>query len=123
MGLMYEIQLRQLMPTSWKAADRGLRPTVLIVSCSYSLALEELKLHTLRMRRHRLDVLCLNSVLLFRKLLAPEFLLGISETSLCSMSTPHVKIVPQRDVYQLLMLLVGTLTLLGAKSILLNHIL
>jgi hypothetical protein len=57
----------------------------------YSLALEELKLHNLRMRKHRLDTLfliqsplVLNSVLLFWKLMVFEFLLGISETLLCS---------------------------------------
>jgi hypothetical protein len=37
--------------------------------------------------------LVLNSVRLFWKLLVFEFLLGISETSLCSTSTPKVKIV------------------------------
>jgi hypothetical protein len=39
-----------------------------------------------------------------------EFLLGISETLLCSMSAPHVKIVPLLDVHQLLWLSAGTLT-------------
>jgi hypothetical protein len=52
----------------------------------------------------------LNSVLLFWKLLVFEFLLGISETLLCSMSAPHVKTVPLLDVHQLLMLSAGTLT-------------
>jgi hypothetical protein len=63
------IQLRQLMPTSWNASSRGLRTSVLIVSCffpevhyCYSLALEELNLHTLRIRRHRLDALFLTQV-------------------------------------------------------------
>jgi hypothetical protein len=47
--------------------------------------------------------LVLNSALLFWKLLVSEFLLGISETLLCSVSAPHVKIVPLLDVRQLLM--------------------
>jgi hypothetical protein len=73
-------------------------------------------LHTLRIRRHRLDALfliqvyLLNSVLLFWKLLVSEFLLGISETLLCSMSASHVKIVPLLDVHQLIMLFAGPLT-------------
>jgi hypothetical protein len=37
-------------------------------------------------------------------------LLNISKTLLCSMSAPHVKIVPLLDVHQLLMLSEGTLT-------------
>jgi hypothetical protein len=56
----------------------------------YSLALQELKFHTIRMRRHRLDALFLNhvyfgfknSVFPFWKLLVSVFLLGISETAL-----------------------------------------
>jgi hypothetical protein len=52
------IQLRQLMPISWNSSRRGFRPSALISS----LALEELKLHTLRMRRHRLDALFLTQV-------------------------------------------------------------
>jgi hypothetical protein len=54
--------------------------------------------------------LVLNSALLFWKLLVFGFLLGRSETLLCSMSAPHVKIVPLLDVHQLLMLSLGTLT-------------
>jgi hypothetical protein len=83
----------------------------------YSLALEELKLHTLRMRRHRLDALFLTKVyfvfkicILIRKLLVSEFLLGISEILHCSMSAPRVKIVPLLDVHHLLMLFAETLT-------------
>jgi hypothetical protein len=53
-----------------------------------------------------------NSALLVWKLLVSEFLLGISETLLCSMSAPHLKIVPLVDVHQLLMLSAGTLTYL-----------
>jgi hypothetical protein len=41
-----------------------------------------------------------------------EFLLGISETLLCSMSAPHLEIVPLLDVHQLLMLSAGTFTYL-----------
>jgi hypothetical protein len=43
-------------------------------------------------------------------MLVSEFLLGISETLLCSMSALQVKIVPVLDVHQLLMLSAGTLT-------------
>jgi hypothetical protein len=53
--------------------------------------------------------LVLNSVLLFLKLLVSEFLLG---TLHCSMSAPHVKIIPLLDVHQLLMLSARTLTYL-----------
>jgi hypothetical protein len=61
------IQLRQLMQTSWNASSRGLRPSVSIfffpgAHYSYSLALKELKLHSLHMRRHRLDALFLTQV-------------------------------------------------------------
>jgi hypothetical protein len=51
-----------------------------------------------------------NSALPCWILLASEFLLGLSEALLHSMSVPHVKIVPLLDVHQLLMLFAGTLT-------------
>jgi hypothetical protein len=51
-----------------------------------------------------------HSALPFWKLLVSDFLPGISETLLCSMSAPHVKIVALRDVHQLLMLSARTLT-------------
>jgi hypothetical protein len=54
--------------------------------------------------------LVLNSALPFWKLLVSEFLLGIPETLHCSMSAPHLTIVPLIDVHQLLMLLAETLT-------------
>jgi hypothetical protein len=54
----------------------------------------------------------LNSALLFWKLLAFEFLLGTSETFLCSVSAPQADIVPLLDVLQLLMLFAGILTYL-----------
>jgi hypothetical protein len=50
------------------------------------------------------------SALLFWKSLVSEFVLGISESLHCSMSSPHVKIVPLLDVHQLLMLFTETLT-------------
>jgi hypothetical protein len=53
-----------------------------------------------------------NSVPLFWKLLAFEFLLGTSETLLCSVSAPQADIVPLLDVLRLLMLFVGILTYL-----------
>jgi hypothetical protein len=115
------IQLRQLMPTSWNTSSRGLQPFVLIVfpQVHYccSLALEKLKLYTLRIRRHRLDdallikfTLVSNSARPFWKLLVSEFLLGTTETLRCSVSAPHVKIVPLLVVHQLLVLSAGTLT-------------
>jgi hypothetical protein len=55
-------------------------------------------------------ILVSNSALPCWKLLVSEFLLGISETLLCSVSDPHVKIVPLVDVHQLLMLSAGKLT-------------
>jgi hypothetical protein len=73
-------------------------------------------MHTLPIRRHRLDTLFLTQVTLvsksaplFWKLLLSEFLLGISEIFHCSMSAPRVKIVPLLDVHQLLMLFAETL--------------
>jgi hypothetical protein len=59
--------------------------------------------------------LVLNCVL-FWKLLVFEFLLGISETLFCSMSAPHVKIVPLLDVLQLLMLFAGALRYSAPKA-------
>jgi hypothetical protein len=59
--------------------------------------------------------LFLNSVLVFWKLLIFEFLLGISETSLCSTSVPKVKIVPLLDVLQLPMLFARMFTYLETK--------
>jgi hypothetical protein len=53
-----------------------------------------------------------NSALPFWKLSVSEFLLGISETLLCSMSAPHVKVVSLLDAHQLLMLFARTLTYL-----------
>jgi hypothetical protein len=61
-------------------------------------------------------ILVSNSALLFWKLLASEFLLGISETLLCSMSAPRVKIVPLLDVHQLLILSAGKLTYLDSGT-------
>jgi hypothetical protein len=63
------------------------------------------------------------SVLLFWKFLTFEFLLGISETFLCSESAPRVKIVPLLDVHQLLMLFFRDVDVFGATNVLLNHIL
>jgi hypothetical protein len=58
-----------------------------------------------------------NSVL-FWKLLVFGFLLGTSETLLCSMSAPQVKIFPLLDSLQLLMF-AGTMTYLEPKLFLL----
>jgi hypothetical protein len=54
--------------------------------------------------------LILNYDLLFSKPVIFKFLLGTSETLQCSMSAPHVTIVPLLDVHQLLMSFAGTLT-------------
>jgi hypothetical protein len=54
----------------------------------------------------------LNFALMFWKLLAFEFLLGTSETFLCSMSAPQVINVTLLDALQLLMLFAGILTYL-----------
>jgi hypothetical protein len=76
-------------------------------------------LHTLRVRRHRLDTLFLTQLYLgskFRPYLLEIVGLRVPakyiRTLLCSMSAPHVKIVPLLDVHQLLMLSAGTLTYL-----------
>jgi hypothetical protein len=112
------------MPTSWNATSR--RFAALCFDCffpqvhhCYSLALEEINLHTLHMRRPlrcTLFIQVLHAVLLFRKLLVFEFLLGISGGLLCSMSAPHVKIVPLLDVRQLLMLFAGAMTYLETRT-------
>jgi hypothetical protein len=56
-------------------------------------------------------ILVPNSALPFWRMLVFESLHGISQSCLCSMSVPQVKIVPQLDVHQLLILFVGTSTL------------
>jgi hypothetical protein len=67
------------------------------------------------MRKHRLDALFLIQVYFgskfcpFWKFLVFEFLLGISETLLCSMSASQVKIDSLLDVHQLLMLFLESL--------------
>jgi hypothetical protein len=61
-------------------------------------------------------ILVSNSAFLFWKLLASEFLLGISETFLCSMSAPRVKIVPLLDVHHLLILSARKLTYLDSGT-------
>jgi hypothetical protein len=63
-----------------------------------------------------MSTLVLNSALAFWKLLVSEFLLGTSETLLCSMSALPVKIVPLLDLHQLLMLFAGTLTYLEPET-------
>jgi hypothetical protein len=74
-------------------------------------------------RRQHLDALFLihvylglNCVLLFWELLVFQFLLGISETLLGSLSALHDKVIPLLDVYQLLMLFAGTLMYLEPKT-------
>jgi hypothetical protein len=42
-------------------------------------------------------------------------IISSSSSSICSMSAPHVKIVPLIDAHQLLMLFAGTLTYLEPK--------
>jgi hypothetical protein len=54
-------------------------------------------------------IVLLNSVLLFWKLLAYEFLLGASDTLLCSVSAPQADIIPLLDALHLLMLFAGIL--------------
>jgi hypothetical protein len=76
----------------------------------YILALQELNLHTLRMRRHRLSlkfILDRNFAPLFWKLLVSEFLLGVFAILLRSVSAAPVKIVSPQDVHRLLMLSAG----------------
>jgi hypothetical protein len=62
----------------------------------------------------------LNSALLFWIPLVFEFLLGISETFLRSMSALLVKIILLLDALQLLMLFIGTQMYLEQKLCLLN---
>jgi hypothetical protein len=126
--LLSGIQLRQLMPTNWNASNRSLRPSVVIVffpkvHYNYSLASEELKLHTLSVRRHRLDALFLIQVYLDSKF-SPSVLeiAGLRVPSwhirdcalfnVCSSS----KNCPSARCHQLLILFAGTLTCLELKT-------
>jgi hypothetical protein len=80
----------------------------------YTLALQELNLHALRMRRHRFDAVFLTQVYSGSKFcpsvletVVSEFLLGVFAILLCSVSAPLVEIVPPQDVDRLLMLSAG----------------
>jgi hypothetical protein len=80
--------------------------TVKPIITIYSFALEELKLHVLNMRRHYPETVFLIQLCLRPKfcpsvleMIVFEYLLGTSETSLCSMSAPQVKIVNLLDAY------------------------
>jgi hypothetical protein len=73
------------------------------------------QLHTLRKRRYHFDALFIIQVYRglkycpsFWKLSVFEYLLGISETFLCSISAFHLKTVLLQDVHLLLMLSAGT---------------
>jgi hypothetical protein len=80
---------------------------------SYAYALETLRHHSLFKFS-----LVLNSALLFFELLVFEFLLGIPETFLCSVSAIQVKIV-LLDAPQQLMMFVGVLACLRPTPFLL----
>jgi hypothetical protein len=85
-------------------------------------------MNTLRNRRYHLDALFLFQVYpgsKFRhlKIISREWLIGISDTLFCSMSAPQAKIAPLLCALLLLMLLIGTLTYFGSKTIVLRHIL
>jgi hypothetical protein len=78
------------------------------VHYSYAYAFEQLKLHKLRTRKCHLNIQSLfqftlvpNSVLLFWKLLLFEFLLGVSDKFLCSMSAVLLKTVLLLDALPL----------------------
>jgi hypothetical protein len=82
------------------------------VHYNYIYALEQLKLHTLRKRSPPFSGL-------------PWFyiLLGISENSLCSMSSVLVKTVFIPAAFQLLVLFCMDVDVFRAKTLSLNHIL
>lgn len=63
--------------------------------------------------------LALNSALLFRKLLGPEFLLRISENFLCSILALTVETVLLLDALHMLIFFLGTLAYLESKLFLL----
>jgi hypothetical protein len=65
----------------------------------------------------------INSVLLFRKFLAFEFLLGISENLFCPVSTPHVKNCPSARCASAANVVCRDVDVFGARNVLLNHIL
>jgi hypothetical protein len=89
----------------------------------YSLVLEDLKLHTLRMRRHRLDAPFLTHVYFGSKFcpsvleivclrVPARYIRDFALFNVCSSR----KIVPLLDVHQLLMLFAGTLTYLEPET-------
>jgi hypothetical protein len=100
------------------------------VHFSYSIALEQLKLHTLRMRRHRLDALFLTKVFFGFKF-CPSVLeivgLWVPARHIRHFALFNVcsscKIVPLLDVHQLLMLSARTLTYLepGMFSLIVSY--
>jgi hypothetical protein len=93
------------------------------VDYTYALALQQLKLHTLRKRKHRLDTLLFIQVYYLNskfcssvwKLLIFEPLLRIPENFPCAMTGLLVGIVFLLVGLQHLMLFVGTLTYLKPK--------
>jgi hypothetical protein len=116
------IQLRHLLPRSWNAYSRGFavlcfnRFSPQLHYC-YSLTSEELKLHTSRMWRHRLDALFLTEVYLGSKFCSCVLeIVGLRvpgrynrDFAPFSASSPSTN-CPSVDVHQLLMLFAGTLT-------------
>jgi hypothetical protein len=76
----------------------------------YSLDLEQLKLRTLRMSRHRINIIFLIQVYFASKfcpsvleILVLEFLFGVSDSTLCLTPPSQAKTDPLLDAYQLLM--------------------
>jgi hypothetical protein len=133
--LLSGIQLHQLIPTNWNASNRGLRPSVLIVSFLKSItatlfALEVLKLHTLPMRRHHLNALFLiqvyhgskfcPSVLEIACLGVPaRYIRDFALFNVCSSS----KNCPSARCTSAANVVYRNFGIFGAKNILLNHIL
>lgn len=111
------------MTKNCSASSRSSQSSVLIISFLISVRpivtrklQRKFRLHALSKRRRHLDALCLihiylvlNSLLRLSKLLVFEFLLGISETFLCSVPAVEFRFV-LLDELQLLVLFVGTLT-------------
>lgn len=74
------------------------------VNHRYSLALEELKLYSLHMRRH-----------LHHALFLIQLYFGSGVSEICVIFAPHVKVLSQQDAHHLLMFFARTLTYFEPK--------
>jgi hypothetical protein len=107
------IIIRQLIPTSWNASNRGLRSSVVIVFSSSPLLIFPcfggIKIAQFTRTYEEASPGCAlscSSLPVSQFCSSVLYLFGVraSETLLCSVSAPRVKLVPLLGMYQLLML-------------------